>query len=316
MVIIDELGRGTAPKDGLSIALSMCEKLIDLGPRVFFATHFTKLGTMLAGSMISLANMFLPARTLNNSRANSVLNIHLTAESTTNGETRQITLPHTVTSGPVKNEDYGLVLASRFFPPRIVRNAEKISHFLRGVDAKKKLGPETKTYKQNRLVMALPEILQQAYDSSMDDAALASYLNRLCIEFTTRMDQIDQEDDVDRDDAEDDSIPDRPQLEKPDPIELATLMRRFEAEEERVMKNNMPQQAASEGPAMTKATNIGREKSVASTVPSEFTLSVPINRASMIRDQVAQATTSASFSVDGADDDEGEPMWTSSPSGF
>lgn len=44
MVIIDELGRGTSPKDGLAVALAMSEKLIDLGSRVFFATHFTKLG--------------------------------------------------------------------------------------------------------------------------------------------------------------------------------------------------------------------------------------------------------------------------------
>lgn len=44
MVIIDELGRGTSPKDGLAVALAMSEKLIDLGSRVFFVTHFTKLG--------------------------------------------------------------------------------------------------------------------------------------------------------------------------------------------------------------------------------------------------------------------------------
>jgi DNA mismatch repair protein MSH4 len=44
MVIIDELGRGTSPKDGLAVAMAMSEKLIDLGSRVFFATHFTKLG--------------------------------------------------------------------------------------------------------------------------------------------------------------------------------------------------------------------------------------------------------------------------------
>lgn len=251
-----------------------------------------------------------------------MLNIHLSAESTTNGETRQITLPHTVSSGPVKNEDYGLDLASRFFPPRIVRNAEKVAHFLRGVDADKKLGPETQTYKQNRLVMALPDILKQANDSSMDDAALVSYLNRLCIEFTTRMDQMDQEDDIDLDVVEGANLPDRPELEKPDPNELETLMQRFEAEELRVMKNNVPQQPLSENaaPSMSEtASNVGAE-SVVSSVVSELSLPVPINRAGLIREQEAAISTvsSVSFSVDGDGGDGGdaEAMWTSSPSGF
>lgn len=44
LVIIDELGRGTSTKEGLSIALAMSEKLIKAGCRVFFATHFTELG--------------------------------------------------------------------------------------------------------------------------------------------------------------------------------------------------------------------------------------------------------------------------------
>lgn len=244
------------------------------------------------------------------------MNIHLSAESTTSGETRQITLPHTVSSGPVKNEDYGLDLASRFFPPRIVRNAERVSHFLRGVDAHKKLGPETQTYKQNRLVMALPDILQQANNSSMDDAALVSYLNRLCIEFTTRMDQIGQEDDIDLEADEGVILPDRPDLEKPDPAELEMLMQRFEAEELRVMKNNMPRQPLSRNaaPAMSRITSNAGEESVVSSVASELGLPVPINRAGLIREQEAAVSTvsSVSFTVDG----DGEAMWTSSPSGF
>jgi DNA mismatch repair protein MSH4 len=44
LVIIDELGRGTATKEGLGIALAMSEDLIKTGCRVFFATHFTELG--------------------------------------------------------------------------------------------------------------------------------------------------------------------------------------------------------------------------------------------------------------------------------
>jgi DNA mismatch repair protein MSH4 len=260
----------------------------------------------------------LTARILNLSRTNSLLNNHLSAESTTNGETRRIKLPHTVSSGPVKNEDYGLDLASRFFPPRIVRNAEKISHFLRGVDADKKLGPETQTYKQNRLVMALPDILKQANESSMDDTALVSYLNRLCIEFTTRMDQIGQEDDIDLEANESAVLPDRPDLEKPDPTELETLIPRFEAEELRVMKNNVTRQPLLENAALTineTTSNVG-EESVVRSAASELSLPVPINRAGLVREQEAAASmvSSVSFTV-GGDGGDGEAMCTSSPSG-
>ena len=44
LAIIDELGRGTSTRDGLSIALAMSKALILTGARVFFATHFREIG--------------------------------------------------------------------------------------------------------------------------------------------------------------------------------------------------------------------------------------------------------------------------------
>ncbi|KAK3309797.1 muts domain V-domain-containing protein [Chaetomium strumarium] len=109
LIIIDELGRGTSPKEGLAIALAMSEKLIKTGSRVFFATHFTEL-----------------ARVLNATKRNNVLTVHISSESTKHGETSQIHLPHTVAPGPVKNEDYGLDLARLVLPDRVIKNAEPL----------------------------------------------------------------------------------------------------------------------------------------------------------------------------------------------
>lgn len=44
LVIIDELGRGTSPTEGQAIAIAMCEKMIRMKCRVFFATHFATIG--------------------------------------------------------------------------------------------------------------------------------------------------------------------------------------------------------------------------------------------------------------------------------
>lgn len=44
LAIIDELGRGTSTRDGLAIALSIAEALVDSRALIWFATHFKELG--------------------------------------------------------------------------------------------------------------------------------------------------------------------------------------------------------------------------------------------------------------------------------
>lgn len=44
LAIIDELGRGTSTRDGLAIALSIAEALIESKAFIWFATHFRELG--------------------------------------------------------------------------------------------------------------------------------------------------------------------------------------------------------------------------------------------------------------------------------
>jgi DNA mismatch repair protein MSH4 len=44
LAIVDELGRGTSTRDGLAIALSIVEALVQSKAFVWFATHFLDLG--------------------------------------------------------------------------------------------------------------------------------------------------------------------------------------------------------------------------------------------------------------------------------
>lgn len=47
LIIIDELGRGTSTRDGMAIALSICEALIESRSLVWFATHFREVAEIL-----------------------------------------------------------------------------------------------------------------------------------------------------------------------------------------------------------------------------------------------------------------------------
>lgn len=63
LVLIDELGRGTSPTEGVGIAHAIAEQLIDLKAFTFFATHFHDLSATL-------------------SRCSSVVNLHLAVQKT------------------------------------------------------------------------------------------------------------------------------------------------------------------------------------------------------------------------------------------
>lgn len=285
--MIDELGRGTSTKEGLAIALAISEKLIEKGCRVFFATHFTELGESNGPRPQSRElTLYGPAKVLNSTKQNSVLSVHLTGESIRNGETTLISLPHSVASGPVKSEDYGLDLARRFLPERVVNNAERISKFLRDRQASKPAGPTTRSLKQNKLLLALPGLLKQAHSSTMDDSALASYLKKLQTEFTIRMNTAADDDADARDGNENAELEiEHPVLEKPDEGELQEWKKKCDAAERRVMHANMAQTQERKRPAtMDNDRRELRKRNKTDDIAEGLSTPTPINRSSIIEE--------------------------------
>jgi DNA mismatch repair protein MSH4 len=233
--------------------------------------------------------------------------VHITGESTKHGETPQIRLPHTVAPGPVRNEDYGLDLARLVLPPRVVNNAERICKFLQDKKARSDTGPTTRVVKQNRLVLALPELLNQALNSSMDDSALASYIEKLQTEFTIRMNlAADDEPKADSHDVNHDQNRENiqpPVLEQPSAEELKEWRKKCDAAERRVMHANMvnSHRERKRRASREEERNEHRHKrtkknyyeyETESLVGSGFT---PINRSSMIA-QLSEDTDSSSSS--------------------
>ncbi|KAI8228953.1 MutS protein-like protein 4 [Colletotrichum sp. SAR 10_96] len=155
MVIIDELGRATSARDGLAIAIAMAEALIQSRAKIWFTTHFAQLAEVL------------------NDRP-GVLNLHLASHlsNTSRGDPR-LTMTYKVESGKVDEIPYGILLAKAMdFPERFLDVAEQVSRSIREDRLKKQ-----QTSEARRLI-------------SEHDAALASYLKRLQVEFVERFEAL------------------------------------------------------------------------------------------------------------------------------
>ncbi|KAK4658911.1 hypothetical protein QC762_0003390 [Podospora pseudocomata] len=158
LVIIDELGRGTSTAEGLGLAAAMAEELVKKKSRVFFATHFLDLGKML--------NAWYPSQ---------VLNVHMTSHGSVEDGHATISLPHTVVAGPVNNWDYGLELASRYFPASLIESARHWSKYHQEqveLSRKERTSAEMKSAAE----IAVMHHMEQALSSQMSNMELAERL--------------------------------------------------------------------------------------------------------------------------------------------
>lgn len=175
LVIIDELGRGTSTRDGISIAIAMAEALLQSKALVFFATHFSELANILEDRP-------------------GVINLFLATETTITDEIPKMTMLYKISPGTVQEENYGIKLARAIgFPWRFLSVAEDVANALRQTsEANQQDSESRKVAKRRKLVLSLREALRQANDSDMDDETLRRLLQRLQSEFISRMELIDR----------------------------------------------------------------------------------------------------------------------------
>ncbi|KAK4200040.1 putative DNA mismatch repair protein Msh4 [Triangularia verruculosa] len=165
LVIIDELGRGTSTNEGLALAAAISEELVKRKSRVFFATHFLELGKMLNG--------WFPSQ---------ILNIHMSSTGVVEEDHATISLPHTVIAGPVNNWDYGLELASRYFPPNLIESAKHASTCQQEKE-KSKDDQKSPAEKKAAAEGAAMSHVEQALASEMTNLELAARLEVLTGQF-------------------------------------------------------------------------------------------------------------------------------------
>ncbi|KAI0459329.1 muts domain V [Xylaria acuta] len=172
LAIIDELGRGTSPRDGLAISLAISEALIQSGSSVWFATHFEELTRILGNRP-------------------GVLNLHLETDISHSSEDHaRMTMLYKIKSGPVQEKNYGLNLARAMgFPESFIEVAQGVSQTLtESTEQKKDASESRRLLRQRKIILNLSSMLTQLMDSDIDDAAMGSYLRRLQDEFVLQMD--------------------------------------------------------------------------------------------------------------------------------
>ncbi|KAL0637754.1 MutS protein msh4 [Maublancomyces gigas] len=180
LIIMDELGRGTSTRDGLALALAVCEALIESRAFVWFATHFRDLASILA------------------ERA-GVVNLHLQVEMK---DPNTMTMLYKVIDGSVQDQHYGLALARIVgLPWGVLEKATLVSKMLSGrLEKQKRKSKALHLSRRRNLVLKLKETLFQARDGNMDENALRSWLAKVQDEFVTRMTKLSEDIVADGDD--------------------------------------------------------------------------------------------------------------------
>ncbi|GLB36707.1 putative mutS family domain IV [Lyophyllum shimeji] len=164
LVLIDELGRGTSPTDGVGIAHAIAEELISLKPFVFFATHFKEL-------------------TLTLSRQPTVVNLHLSVHrSRPSASNFGMTFQYKIVDGaPQDSNHYGLELARLAdLPDDVLAEGKRIAETLAALHAKDEADSESNQAAMKRTaLLRLRTQLTQAYEhSALPDPELRAYLRR------------------------------------------------------------------------------------------------------------------------------------------
>jgi DNA mismatch repair protein MSH4 len=167
LIIMDELGRGTSTRDGLAIAIAVCEALIESRALIWFATHFRDLVRIFT------------------ERA-GVVNLHLQVKM---DDADTMTMLYKVKDGGVEDKNYGLTLARVVGLPRdVLERATLVSETLASRLEQNKRRPEAYNLsRRRRTVLELKEMLLEARDGTMEEGALKSWIAKVQEQFVARM---------------------------------------------------------------------------------------------------------------------------------
>ncbi|KAI0271729.1 muts domain V-domain-containing protein [Gloeopeniophorella convolvens] len=173
LVLIDELGRATSPKEGAGITHAIAEELIRIKCFTFFATHFHELSVTL-------------------SRQPTVVHLHLSVQkSRMSSSSIGMTFNYKIVNGlPENMEHYGLQLARLAdLPADVLTEASTIANRLADTSTQQDENSESsKVAKRRKAVLRLRTTLTQALEHSrLPDRDFLTYLIGLQEKFTKEL---------------------------------------------------------------------------------------------------------------------------------
>lgn len=174
LIIIDELGRGTSTTDGLSIAIAICEALLQCKALVYLVTHFRELPRIL------------------NERI-GVYSMHMNVDIEPDFSTMR--MRYKIAEGQEEQRYYGLAIAQVVdFPAEVmevaVAGSKKLNDRLDETEDDRKVRAVAS---QRKLLVHVRETLLQARESTLNAKDLIERLKRLQHEFLVRLASIEAE---------------------------------------------------------------------------------------------------------------------------
>ncbi|GAB1520356.1 MutS protein msh4 [Rhizoctonia solani] len=166
LILIDELGRGTLPIEGIGLAHATAEAIIKLKAFTFFTTHFHQLTYTL-------------------SKYPTVVNLHLAVEKSThvNKPTFRLRFRHLLVDGASDAIDhYGLELARLAdLPPDVLIEARKVSMELKAQDDAQRAASESNAVAARRkIILRIGVQLKQIPEHcTLGDEDLLKHLTRI-----------------------------------------------------------------------------------------------------------------------------------------
>ncbi|KAF9007936.1 muts domain V-domain-containing protein [Cyathus striatus] len=167
LILLDELGRGTSPREGVGISHAIAEGLIALKPFVFFATHFNEIVNTL-------------------SRQPTVINLYLSVQrSRPTASNVGITFRYKILDG-VSDElgHYGLDLARLAdFPTDVLNEAKRVAESLAALHSKHEEESQSSKVARHRkallrLLKLRTQLMQALEYSALPDQELVDYIAR------------------------------------------------------------------------------------------------------------------------------------------
>ncbi|KZV60597.1 hypothetical protein PENSPDRAFT_759914 [Peniophora sp. CONT] len=181
LVLVDELGRGTSPTEGVGISHAIAEDMIDRGCFVFFATHFHELSTTLSRQP-TVVNLHLSVQSTRPTASNIGITFRYKFVLYSIHSSQPDILDRIVDGVPDDIGHYGLELARLAdLPPDVLAEGKRVSYRLTELDEMQNQESEaSKVAIRRRALLKLRDQLNQVHDhSALPPQELIAYLTRI-----------------------------------------------------------------------------------------------------------------------------------------